>query len=117
MLETLDLAIPNSGVPVQLTMTSLGNLTMDLDPAVLSNPTECDQILRSFECDQILRSFECDQILRSFVCPSLTKLRPNADALRGRTCNGLVDGILKAMSLLEKWGKQLIQRHRSRSKR
>ena len=60
MLETHDLAISNSGVPVQLTMTSLGNLTMDLDPAVLSNPTECDQILRSF------------------VCPSLTKFSLSA---------------------------------------
>jgi hypothetical protein len=51
MLEALSLAIPNSGVPEQLTMSSLRNLTLDLDPAVR----------------------EFDQILCSFVCPSLTK--------------------------------------------
>ena len=55
MLEALNLATPISGVPGQLTMSSLRNLIIVLDPTEFN-------------------ATEFDQILRSFICPSLTKL-------------------------------------------
>jgi hypothetical protein len=55
LLEALNLAAPISGVPEQLTMSSLRNLTIAFDQTEFNDT-------------------ECDQILRSFICPSLTKL-------------------------------------------
>ena len=59
MLEALNLAIPHCTVLEQLTMSSLRNLTVELDPPVLYHP-------------------EFDHFLRSFVCPSLTKFSLSA---------------------------------------